>query len=55
MSEATKKDSERNKSFFQIRWPDGSPTQEEFLMTLPTRRSLKFWESTILNGEESIA
>ena len=55
MSEATQKDSERNKSFFQVRWPDGSPTQEEFLMTLPTRRSLKFWESTILNGEESIA
>ena len=55
MSEATQKDSERNKSFFQVRWPGGSPTQEEFLMTLPARRSLKIWESTILNGEESIA
>ena len=55
MSEATQKDSDRNKSFFQVRWPGGSPTQEEFLMTLPARRSLKIWESAILNGEESIA
>ena len=55
MSEATQKDSDRNKSFFQVRWPGGSPTQEEFLMTLPIRRSLKIWESIIINGEESIA
>ena len=55
MSEATQQDSESNKSFFQVRWPGGSPTQEEFLMTLPIRRSLKIWESTIINGEESIA
>ena len=55
MSEATQQDSERSKSFFQVRWPDDSPTQEEFLMMLPIRRSLKIWESTIINGEESIA
>ena len=53
MSEANQQDSERNKRFFQVRWPSGSPTREEFLMTLPARRSLKDWESTILNGEES--
>ena len=53
MSEANQQDSERNKRFFQVRWPSGSPTRKEFLMTLPARRSLKDWESTILNGEES--
>ena len=55
MSEATQQDSERNKSFFQVRWPDGSPTQEEFLMMLPIRRSLNIWANTIINGEASIA
>ena len=55
MSEATQQDSERNKSYFQVRWPDDSPTQEEFLMMLPIRRSLRTWESTIINGEKSIA
>ena len=55
MSEATQQDSESNKSYFQVRWPDDSPTQEEFLMMLPMRRSLRIWESTIINGEESIA
>ena len=53
MSEATQQDSEHNKSFFQVRWPGGSPTQEEFLMTLPARGSLKGWENTIINGEVS--
>ena len=55
MSEATQQDSERNKSYFQVRWPDDSPTEEEFLMLLPVRRSLDIWASTIINGEESIA
>ena len=53
MSEATQKDSESNKSYFQVRWPDDSPTKEEFLMTLPARGSLKGWENTIINGEVS--
>ena len=53
MSEATQKDSESNKSYFQVRWTGGSPTQEEFLMTLPARGSLKGWENTIINGEVS--
>ena len=35
MSEANQQDSERNKNFFQVRWPSGSPTRKEFLMTLP--------------------
>ena len=55
MSESTQQDSPRNKSYFQVRWPGESPTQDEFLMTLPIHRSLKIWESTIINGEESIA
>ena len=55
MSEATQQDSESNKSFFQVQWPDDSPTEEEFLMMLPIRRSLNIWASTIINGEESIA
>ena len=55
MSEATQQDSESNKSYFRVRWPGDSPTQEEFLTMLPLRRSLKIWESTIINGEESIA
>ena len=54
MSEATQQDSESNKSYFQVRWPGNSPTQEEFLMMLPIRRSLRTWESTIINGEKSI-
>ena len=53
MSEATQQDSESNKSYFQVRWTGGSPTQEEFLMTLPARGSLKGWENTIINGEVS--
>ena len=53
MSEATQKDSESNKNYFQVRWTGGSPTQEEFLMTLPARGSLKGWENTIINGEVS--
>ena len=55
MSEATQQDSESNKSYFQVRWPGDSPTEEEFLMLLPVRRSLNIWASTIINGEESIA
>ena len=55
MSEATQQDSESNKSYFQVRWPGDSPTEEEFLMLLPVCRSLNIWASTIINGEESIA
>ena len=55
MSETTQQDSEQDKSYFRVRWPGDSPTQEEFLTMLPLRRSLKIWESTIINGEESIA
>ena len=55
MSGFTQQDSPRNKSYFQVQWPGESPTQEEFLMTLPILRSLKDWEITIINSEESIA
>ena len=55
MSEATQQDSEQDKSYFQVRWPGDSPTEDEFLMLLPVRRSLNIWASTIINGEESIA
>ena len=52
MSEATQQGSEHNKRFFRVRWPGETPTQEEFLMTLPARGSTEGWESTILNSEE---
>ena len=55
MNGFTQQDSPRNKSYFQVQWPGESPTQEEFLMTLPTLRSLKDWEINIINSEESIA
>ena len=55
MSEATQQGSENNRKFFRVRWPGETPTQEEFLMTLPARGSTENWESTILNSEESRA
>ena len=55
MSEATQQGSENNRKFFRVRWPGKTPTQEEFLMTLPARGSTENWESTILNSEESRA
>ena len=45
--------SESNMESFQVRWPGESPTQDEFMMMLPTRRSLKDWENIFINNEWS--
>ena len=47
--------SESNRESFQVRWPGESPTQDEFMMMLPTRISLKDWENIFINGEWSSA
>ena len=45
--------SESNMESFQVRWPGESPTQDEFMKMLPTRRSLKDWENIFINNEWS--
>ena len=47
--------SEANRESFQVGWPGESPTQDEFMMMLPTRISLKDWENIFINGEWSSA
>ena len=47
--------SESNRESFQVRWRGESPTQDEFMMMLPTRISLKDWENIFINGEWSRA